>query len=47
MFVAAMITRQMMGLTTRYKRFFHLTGGVLVLVIGLWLIFKPGWLRFG
>ena len=47
MFVVAMITLQLMGVTTRYKRFSHLIGGVLMLVIGLLLIVKPGWLRFG
>ena len=47
MFVVAMITLQLMGVTTRYKRLSNLIGGVLMLVIGLLLIFKPGWLRFG
>jgi glutaredoxin len=46
-FVAAMITLQLMGVTTRYKRFSNLIGGVLMLLIGLLLIFKPGWLMFG
>jgi glutaredoxin len=46
-FVAAMITLQLMGVTTRYKRFSNLIGGVLMLVLGLLLIFKPGWLMFG
>ena len=47
MFVAAMITLQLMGVTTRYKRISNLIGGVFMLVIGLLLIVKPGWLRFG
>jgi glutaredoxin len=46
-FVVAMITLQLTGLTTRYKRLSNLIGGVLMLVIGLLLIFKPGWLMFG
>jgi len=46
-FVVAMITLQMMGLTTHYKRLSNLIGGVLMLLIGLLLIFKPGWLMFG
>ena len=46
-FVAAMVTLQMMGVTTRYKRLSNLIGGVLMLLIGLLLIFKPGWLMFG
>jgi glutaredoxin len=46
-FVVAMITLQLTGVTTRYKRLSHVIGGVLMLVIGLLLIFKPGWLMFG
>jgi len=46
-FVVAMVTLQLMGMTTRYKRISNLIGGVLMLLIGLLLIFKPGWLMFG
>ena len=46
-FVVAMLTLQLMGVTTRYKRFSNLIGGVLMLLIGVLLIFKPGWLMFG
>jgi cytochrome c biogenesis protein CcdA len=46
-FVVAMITLQLMGVTTRYKRLSNLIGGVLMLLIGLLLIVKPGWLMFG
>jgi glutaredoxin len=46
-FVVAMLTLQLMGITTRYKRFSNLIGGILMLLIGVLLIFKPGWLMFG
>jgi thiol-disulfide isomerase/thioredoxin len=46
-FVAAMITLQWTGVTSRYRRFANLIGGVLMLLLGLLLIFKPGWLMFG
>jgi thiol-disulfide isomerase/thioredoxin len=46
-FVTAMITLQLMGATTRYKRLSNLIGGVLMLLLGVLLIFKPGWLMFG
>jgi thiol-disulfide isomerase/thioredoxin len=46
-FVVAMVSLQLMGVTTRYKRFSNLIGGVLMLLIGILLIFKPGWLMFG
>jgi len=36
-----------MGVTTRYQRLSHLIGGVLMLLIGVLLLFKPGWLMFG
>ena len=46
-FVVAMLTLQLVGVTTRYKRLSNLIGGVLMLIIGVLLIFKPGWLMFG
>jgi thiol-disulfide isomerase/thioredoxin len=46
-FVVAMLTLQLVGATSHYKRFSSLIGGVLMLVIGVLLIFKPGWLMFG
>jgi hypothetical protein len=46
-FVVAMLTLQLTGMTTRYKRCANLIGGVLMLLIGVLLLFKPGWLMFG
>jgi hypothetical protein len=46
-FVVAMVTLHLAGATTRYKRLSNLIGGVLMLLIGVLLIFKPGWLMFG
>ena len=46
-FVVAMVTLQLTGATTRYKRLSNLIGGVLMLLIGVLLILKPGWLMFG
>jgi hypothetical protein len=34
-FVLAMLTLQLMGVTTRYKRFSNLIGGVLMVLIGV------------
>jgi len=45
-FFAAMITLQMTGITTKYTRFSHLIGGILMAIIGILLIFKPEWLMF-
>ena len=46
-FIIAMMTLKVTGITSKYARFSHLIGGTLMLVIGLMLIFKPEWLMFG
>ncbi len=46
-FFIAMATLKMTGITTKYSRWSHLIGGILMLIIGLLLLFKPGWLMFG
>lgn len=46
-FVVAMITLQVTGVTARYTRWSHLIGGILMVIIGLLLIFRPEWLMFG
>lgn len=47
-FLIAMTTLQATGIgTKKYARFSHLVGGILMLIIGLILIFKPSWLMFG
>jgi len=46
-FFAAMITLQLTGITTKYTRFSHLIGGILMVIIGILLILKPELLMFG
>jgi len=46
-FFVAMKTLQVTGLTGAYARWSHLIGGVLMLLIGLLLLFRPEWLSFG
>lgn len=46
-FIIAMTTLQITGVTSKYSRFSHLIGGILMLVMGLMLIFRPEWLMFG
>jgi thiol-disulfide isomerase/thioredoxin len=46
-FVVAMVTLQLTGITTKYSRLSKLIGGVILFVIGVILIFKPEWLMFG
>jgi hypothetical protein len=46
-FIIAMKTLQMVGITTKYARLNHLIGGILMIIIGLLLFLKPEWLMFG
>lgn len=46
-FFISMITLQTAGLTTKYTRASRLIGGILMLIIGLLLLFRPEWLMFG
>ena len=45
-FFVAMATLQMTGLASKYSRWSHLIGGILMLIIGLLLILRPEWLMF-
>lgn len=46
-FFTAMITLKAVGLEGKYARYSHLIGGVLILLIGILMLFKPQWLMFG
>lgn len=46
-FFMAMITLKMTGITTKYAKYSHLIGGILMVTIGILLVFKPEWLMFG
>jgi len=43
-FIIAMKTSELTGLSTKYGRFAHLVGGVLMVILGLLMILKPAWL---
>ncbi len=45
-FFIAMFTMKVTGISTKYNKFSHLLGGIIMIIIGLLLIFKPGWLMF-
>ena len=45
-FVIAMLTLQMTGISNKYSKYSHLIGGIIMLIIGLLLIIKPEWLMF-
>jgi len=46
-FIIAMKTLEVTGISTKYGKFSHLIGGILMLFIGMILILKPEWLMFG
>ena len=45
-FIIAMVTMEVTGISTKYNKYSHLLGGLIMLGIGLLLIFKPEWLMF-
>lgn len=45
-FVIAMVTLEVTGISTKYNKYSHLVGGILMIIMGLLLIFKPEWLMF-
>lgn len=46
-FVIAMTTLKLKGVTSKYTRYSNVIGGVIMILVGILLIFKPGWLMFG
>lgn len=46
-FVIAMVTLQSTGISAKYSRWSNLIGGIVILILGILLIFKPGWIMFG
>lgn len=46
-FFIAMTTLQMTGLTTKYAKWSHLIGGILMIIIGFLLLLRPELLMFG
>ncbi len=46
-FFLVMKTMQLKGISSRYARWSGLVGGVVILLIGLLLLFKPEWIMFG
>ncbi len=46
-FIVSMLTLEAFGITTKYTKYSHLVGGILMLIIGALLIFRPEVLMFG
>ena len=45
-FTISMITLQATGITNKYNKLCTLVSGIIMILMGLLLIFKPGWLMF-
>ena len=45
-FFIAMFTMKVTGISTKYNKYSHLLGGIVMLIIGILLLVKPGWLMF-
>ncbi len=45
-FTIAMVTLNVTGISTKYTKYSHLIGGVLMVIIAILMIFKPEWLMF-
>lgn len=45
-FIISMITLKQTAISTKYNKYSHLVGGIIMIIIGLLMIFKPGWLSF-
>ena len=46
-FIIAMTTLKMKGISSKYTTWAQWIGGIVMLIIGVLLIFKPGWIMFG
>ena len=45
-FVIAMVTLNIKGISSKYGKYSHLIGGVIMVLIGILMMFKPEWLMF-
>lgn len=45
-FVISMLTLNIKAISTKYTKYSHLIGGILMLIIGLLMLFNPSWLMF-
>ena len=43
-FTIAMVTLKLTGITNKYNKYSHLIGGIIMLVIGILMLFKPAWI---
>ena len=44
-FVIAMLTLNIKGISSKYGKYSHLIGGIIMILIGILMIFKPEWIK--
>lgn len=45
-FIIAMKALELRGVSSKYTKYANLIGGIIILILGILLIFKPGWIMF-
>ena len=45
-FSVAMLTLNITGISTKYTKYSHLIGGIIMVIIAILMAFKPEWLMF-
>ena len=45
-FLIAVFTMKVTGISTKYNKYSHLLGGIIMVLVGILLLFKPEWLMF-
>ncbi len=45
-FTIAMVTLNVTGISTKYTKYSHLVGGIIMVLIAILMVFKPEWLMF-
>ena len=45
-FIIAMKTLEIKAISNKYGKYSHLIGGIIMVVIGILMIYKPEWLMF-
>ena len=43
-FIIAMTTMKLTGISNKYGKYSHLIGGIIMVLVGILLLFKPEWI---
>ena len=45
-FIIAMKTLEIKAISNKYAKYSHLIGGIIMIIIGILMVYKPEWLMF-